>query len=205
MERIWYLDPSGFMTQDNFMSFFPSSDMSLAQQLNALLRFAIYFSIVIFVIKKDSGIFLAPLFMMAFTYMIFSIDTKNKVAEKKVLENMSVQRDVRTGELCSKSSRNNPFMNVTMDEYASNPARPRACKIDGKTKKVVKANFDHNLYRDVDDVFHKNASDRQFYTMPSTEIPNNSKAYAEWLYGSGKSCKEGDGTKCYNNLHGRYN
>lgn len=205
MERIWYLDPSGFMTQDNFMSFFPSSDMGLAQQLNALLRFALYFSIVIFVLKKDSSIFLAPLFMMAFTYMIYSIDTKNRVAEKKVLENMSVQRDVRTGEMCSKPSHNNPFMNVTMDEYATNPERPRACKLDGKTKKVVKASFDHNLYRDTDDIFHKNASDRQFYTMPNTEIPNNSKAYAEWLYGGGKSCKEGSGTKCYSNLHSRYN
>ena len=43
---------------------------------------------------------------------------------------------------------------------------------------------------DVNDVFGKMNSQRQFYTMPSTTIPNAQDDFAKWLYLNPKTCKE---------------
>ena len=41
-------------------------------------------------------------------------------------------------------------------------------------------------------------SSRQFYTNPSTTIPNDQEAFAKWLYyNPEKTCKEGNGLECY--------
>ena len=37
---------------------------------------------------------------------------------------------------------------------------------------------------------------RNFYTMPSTTIPNNQKAFSEFCYGNMKSCRDGDNDHC---------
>jgi hypothetical protein len=50
--------------------------------------------------------------------------------------------------------------------------------------------FGHNLFTDVDDLFGKMNSQRQFYTMPSTTIPNKQGEFAKWLYSNPKTCKE---------------
>lgn len=205
MEHIWFKDIRGFMTENNFLTFFPASDMSFSEQLNAIMRFAIYLSIVVYIIKHDTKIFFAPILMGILTYMMYTVDVKNKYNDKQVMETMGMRHDPIRREYCQKPTRDNPFMNVLISDIKDNPNRPRACRLDGKTKKEAKKYFDVNLYRDVDDVFQKKASDRQYYTMPSTTIPNNAGDFAKWLYGTpGKTCKEGNGSSCYVNLHNNH-
>jgi hypothetical protein len=203
MEKIWYQDISKFITKDNYSVFFPSSSMSFAEQLNALMRLSLYFSIVMLLIKKDSNVFFIPIFMGLFTFTLWSVDEKNKKSDKELLGKVGLREEYISKELCQKPSKDNPFMNVLVSDYGHNPQRPRACRMEGKVKHEVKKHFDHNLYRDVDDIFHKKASDRQFYTTPSTTIPNDSVGYAKWLYGdqSSSSCKEGNGGRCYSNMY----
>ena len=64
-----------------------------------------------------------------------------------------------------------------------------------------KKHFDNNLYRDVSDIYNRNASDRNYYTMPSSTIPNDQNSFAQFLYSQDKTCKEGNPNKCYTNLH----
>ena len=69
--------------------------------------------------------------------------------------------------------------------------RPPACDVsDPEVKLLIDNNFDNNLYKDIDDIFGKMNSQRQFYTMPSTTIPNDQESFAKWLYLSPKTCKE---------------
>ena len=201
MEKIWYDDPRHFVTQDNYYCIWPSKDMSFAQQLNCLMRFSIYFAIIVFLIKKDPNILFIPIFMGIFTYYIYMVDTQNKKTEREMMENMNVTKDTSTGKTCQKPTSQNPFMNVLMSEYAQNPKRVAACTMNNKVKKQVNQYFDANLYRDVDDIFHKNASDRQFYTTANTTIPNDQTTFAKWLYDVGPTCKEGNGEKCYMNMN----
>jgi hypothetical protein len=88
-------------------------------------------------------------------------------------------------------------MNVLMNEYTEKPHRPSACD-QQEVKADIKDAFDHGLYRDVGDIFHKLSSDRQFITNPSTTIPNDREAFAKWCWSAEATCKEGNGEKCYN-------
>ena len=132
--------------------------------------------------------------------------TLDKPIQKvETLENVS-------GSTCTKPSIDNPFMNVTMGDYLNiDPEtnsiidRPEACNTsDTEIKKRTDEFFNNNLFKDVNDVFGKVNSQRQFYTMPSTTIPNKRDEFAKWLYLNPKTCKE-DQDFCtpYEDLRGK--
>lgn len=200
MESFWFNDPPNFINGDNYFQIWPSKDMSFEEQLNSLMRFSLYFSVIVFIIKKDANIFFIPVFMAIFTYYIYAVDTSNKKNERMLLEKFNMMQDKRTNERCIKPTQENPFMNVLMTDYTKNPERPAACKMTKSVKEDIKNHFDSTLFRDIDDIFHKNASDRQFYTTPITTIPNDQTAFAKWLYSTPPTCKEGNGDKCYRNM-----
>ena len=95
-------------------------------------------------------------------------------------------------------SARNPFMNVLIDEIKYNPSRPPAQDINDP---LVKAQLDDffriQWFSDPTDVFGRAQSQREFYTMPSTSIPNDQASYQDWLYKiPGKTCKEGGREAC---------
>lgn len=202
VEKIWFKDLQHFCTEQNYAQFFPAKGMSFAEQLNSLMRLSIYFSILVFLLKKDTHIFFVPIFMGGFTYFLYTIDSNNKLNEQSFLDSKELYKDKNTDEICSKPSENNPFMNVLMNEYVQNPNKNKACNLSRTdVKKKTKKFFDKNLYRDVDDIFQKNASDRNYYTTPITTIPSDQDAYLKFLYPLPKTCKEGSGSECYKNTY----
>ncbi len=93
---------------------------------------------------------------------------------------------------CRMPSLNNPYMNPDLTEY--NLDVPAACNVnDDEVKEESKVFFNHDLFRNVDDLWEKKNSQRQFYTMPNTTIPNNQIEFAKWLYKSGPVCKSDTG------------
>jgi hypothetical protein len=119
------------------------------------------------------------------------------------MKNLEVKRS-NSGEVCKKPTRHNPFMNVAIPEISEFPNRPPACNpLEEGVKENVEDHFDHNLYRDVDDIYGKKTMSRQFYTMPSTTIPNDMTAFAHWLYDTGPTCKEGNGLACSRGMYER--
>jgi hypothetical protein len=60
--------------------------------------------------------------------------------------------------------------------------------------------FNENVFRETDDLYNKSLLPRQFYTVPSTTIPNEREKLADWLYNTGPSCKE-NGLVCYDNIY----
>ena len=100
-------------------------------------------------------------------------------------------------------TKNNPFMNPTLEDYKENPIREAISKTDKiskqNLKKEINDKFNINLYKDLDDVFDKNNSQRQFYTVPVTTIPNEQTKFADWLYNTPETCKEGNGAQCVAN------
>lgn len=116
---------------------------------------------------------------------------------KEQLENDKVPQKPLDATLCTKPTIDNPFMNVTMKDYMNLGQngviinRPPACDPnDPEVKKLIDQGFSNNLYRDVSDVFGKNSSQRNYFTMPWTTIPNKQDEFARWLYLSPKTCKE---------------
>lgn len=92
----------------------------------------------------------------------------------------------------------NMFMNVLLDEIKYNPNRPEAAPVDNAmVKQTMDDYFRVQWFSDPTDVFGKNQSQRQFVTQPSTTVPNDQGAFADWLYRiPGKTCKEGGREAC---------
>ena len=86
-----------------------------------------------------------------------------------------------TSKTCRTPTSENPFMNPTVDDF--NTEAPAACnELDEEINEGSKVDFNDDLYQDVDDVWEVKNSQRQFQVIPDTGIPNNQKAFAEWLY-----------------------
>jgi len=105
---------------------------------------------------------------------------------------------ITTDSKCTKPTTDNPFMNMTMRDYLNYDdsgkiiERPDACDTaDPDIKKSIDNKFNNNLFKDVNDVFGKFNSERQYYTMPWTDIiPDINGDFKNWLYKTPKTCKE---------------
>jgi len=66
---------------------------------------------------------------------------------------------------------------------------------DDDIKEQSRVFFNHELFRNVDDLWEKKNSQRQFYTLPNTQIPNNRESFMKWLYTQPKNsiCKQNTG------------
>lgn len=191
MTSIWFKDPSIFIDKEQLLQFIPDQSMSFEEQMNAVMRFAIYFAIIVFVIRRDYRVFYFPIFVGFITWLIYSTDLRQSVEKRGILEKLSLRPERDGSGFCTKPTKQNPFMNVLMNEYKEFPSRPKACNVQsGKVKSEMKQWFDSGSYRDVDDIFERKSNDRQFYTVPSTTIPNAQVDFAKWLYGTPSTCKE---------------
>jgi hypothetical protein len=101
-------------------------------------------------------------------------------------------------------SAGNPFMNVLIDEITYNPTRPPAENVsDPNNVQILDDYFRIQWKNDPTDVFGRSQSQRQFYTTPSTSIPNDQGSYQNWLYLiPGKTCKEGGRDACVPGTNG---
>jgi hypothetical protein len=98
-----------------------------------------------------------------------------------------------------KPTKDNPFMNPNILEVSN--LDYSACDINNKRiKNGIDDYFKTPVYKDVIDIYDRKFSERQFYTMPATTIPNDQESYVNWLYSRGKSCKENNGEQCYYNI-----
>lgn len=182
-EKFWLEDPS--VLYSNYTKFFPSKNMSKIEILNALTRFMIYWGIIQIVVLRIENGLLLPLIGIIIIIVLYYYQKydKNDVLREELCRGDQCENI----KLCQKPSMNNPFMNVTMADLMDNRDRPEACQNnDEETKKF----FDYNLFKNVDDFYDKSYSQRQFYTMPSTTIPNDQTGFAKWLYDLPKTCKE---------------
>ena len=89
------------------------------------------------------------------------------------------------------------FFNFLSDK--NNENAPEPCNADDEQLKTDITNkFNANLYMDIDDLFNVKNSQRQFYTLPNTTVPNNQTEAAKWIWGVPYqyTCKE-SGLNCY--------
>lgn len=113
------------------------------------------------------------------------------------IEKLENEVFVEKSETCTKPTIANPFMNFTMadmmtfDENGNMVDRPPACDTnDPEIKQQIEEAFDNNLFKDVNDVFGKMNSQRNYFTMPWTKTINDQDAFARWLYLNPATCKE---------------
>jgi hypothetical protein len=199
-EKIWYEDIQGFITQDNYFTILPMANMTFEEKANALVRFFIYLGLILALIKASYKYLFFGIIAMLVSVLLIEFDKSQRTRAEQFLAKQDLT--VVNNTLCTKSTVDNPFMNPTMTDLAYNPQRPSACDVTNDlVQEQMNTNFNARLFKDVGDLYGKMSSQREFYTMPSTTIPNDQTGFAEWLYGSGSTCKEGNGEQCFANMN----
>ncbi len=175
MERIWYRDPAGLFAHGNYVKFLPRPGTPLAAQLNAAMRLAIYFTVLVMLLRQNVHALYVLVFVAGFTYFIHS-----RAPQIDTMDGGDPLGAAAGAGPCVRPSDDNPFMNVLQFD---DPKRPAACNaLKCGVKRDIRERFNKNLVRDVDDIFEKKASDRQFYTTAITTVPNDQETFAKWLY-----------------------
>lgn len=184
MENIWYSDPIKYLTSPSYLTkFIPENNMKIEEQLNAIIRFSIYFCIVVFIIKHDFKVFIILVVILVASIILYQIYIDKDTTKNSIMEHLNISTNKSTDTYCTKPTKDNPFMNVMYNDYRKFPNRPPACMNNKKeAKEMIDKYFNENYNRSTDDVFEKDGGSRQFYTNPSTTIPNDQDTFAKWLY-----------------------
>jgi len=197
-DPFWFDMPEILFSQTRLVEFFPTKEQSMNERFNSLMRLAIYVSVLLFMYHKDSRFLYIIAAMGLITYYLTQAKdhTEGKTATNGASRESFEEPDGDPNQQCTRPTLGNPFMNVTMADYMNIKDgkivdRPPACDSqDPEIKKASDELFSNNLYRDVNDIFGKMNSQRQFFTMPYTQIPNRQDEFAKWLYSSPATCKE---------------
>lgn len=215
-EKFWINDFRVLYINNNYLKFFPTIQMTQIEQLNALTRFFIYYIIIILIFNMDEKLLYFPITLIFLIVIFYIIFKSNHIRQKKNINSYTVslndnnisnnkpndkmnnsnQPKYTIDELvdyqnntCRRPSIDNPFMNPSLVDY-NNGDPPKACNIDDdEIKDDIRINFNHELFRDIDDIWERKNSQRQFYTVPNTSVPNNQVEFAKWLYLTPGNCK----------------
>lgn len=193
-DEFWTQNTGVLIQTDRLIEFVPTIDMTKDERLNALARLGIYIGIVLTLYLGKAWPLYIPVIGLAFTAFLHKTQPQVKVPPKYPSDETPKTDDPNPfipseQPVCIPPTRNNPFMNVMLNEYVDNPTRPPACEYED-VHEEVENNFHYNLYQDLgDNMWEKNNSQRQFYTNPNTTIPNEQGKFARACFLTGPTCK----------------
>lgn len=199
-DPFWSEDPKILVNTSRLIEFVPTSDMTWKERLNALTRLFLYAGLLLMMYLGKAWPIYISLSGVMLTLFLFRFGPKKAVPHRNVPTSHPTTDSPNpyvppNQPECIPPTRNNPFMNVLQNEYVDNPTRPPACDYE-EVKDDVERNWNYNLYRDVGEaIWDRNNSQRQWFTMPWTTIPNDQGSFANWLYRTGPVCKT-DQTAC---------
>jgi len=188
MDPFWLQDPYILIDKHRLTEFVPTANMSTDEKLNAVTRFAIYMGALLVIIFNNISYIYITLIAGVLVYLV-----KEHYTEGFQSQSESEHEHVPL----QQPTKDNPFMNVLITDYVKNPNRGPAANIeDPKVKEKVEKNFNNGLFRDINNIWDRNNSQRQFVTNPSTTIPNDRDSFMKWCYNTPFTCKDGNLTRC---------
>ena len=188
-DKFWFEDPTILFNNNRLLHFVPNINMDFNEKLNSISRFSIYLTLLIYIYSGNYYYLYIPVIVLLLTYLLYKNNKDIEILEFS-LENKN----------CIYPTKHNPFMNPILTDIEENPNRISCIeKNPNMDIKTINDKFKNNLYRDLSDIYQKNNSQRQYYTVPSTTIPNKQMKFANWLYNNPKTCKEGNGSQCVAN------
>lgn len=203
----WYNNPKILVEQNYLFEIFPVKEYDMVRKLNAIMRFSIYYTIIVYLYNKNTNIFAIPLIVGIVTYFIFK--NNSSIQKENIMNNLKndntlyeeIPLDVSTlshNVGCQIPTKDNPFMNTPYFDIAADKDLPKSCtSYDNKgIQRKIETEFDKGLYKNYTDIFGKENSQRQFFSIPYREGVPDQPAFAHWLYRTTDTCKEGNGLAC---------
>lgn len=179
---LWYNDPRILI--EEMHEYFPANNLSKVKKINAIARFALYYTILIILLGMSNMWLSLSIFLLILSIFlgitepfegVLPIDVKNTY--------------------CQHPTKDNPYMNYTLGDQIANPERKEACKYED-VKKEIDSVYKSTLFADKFDIWGKKISDRNFYIMPNTQSVNDQTGFAQWCYDMNNECKE-TGNQCF--------
>ena len=177
-EQIWFKDPSILFMKDTWSKFVPLQDMSTAEALNSVVRFTVYFSVLLFFATGVSAYILSIPIIMVATILLY-----NMFPNGKTLEPFNVRATRKAGHPVMPTP-DNPFMNVLLTDIVDDPNREDAAPITrGDVKAAIAKSFQktRDMYMDTTDMFDQAQAMRTFHTLQSARVPNDQDAFLKWM------------------------
>lgn len=181
-DKFWLDDYKVFFEDNRYLYFFPNKTMSRIEQLNAISRFGFYLLVLLLITSNKEEWLFIPFLLITISIVLYFIEKMTKKEKKEKRK-------------CKMPTKQNPYMNTLMTLDDENNSIP-ACDINNnEVKTEMKKEFNRDLYRNIDDLFERKNSERQFYTLPASTDPSDRDKFLDWVYKPVRTCKE-DGLQC---------
>ena len=165
-EIFWYYEPSILLNQDTWYKFVPTADMPVSTALNAVVRFSIYLATLLFLSSmRPAYLLIIPLVMGVTIALNLMFPRARKIVES-FGNGLVVSGYV--GDMETRPSDDNPFMNPHLTDILDNPNMPPAADVTRKDiRDEVNAAFakTSNIYMDTTDIFQMVQAQRNFHTV----------------------------------------
>jgi hypothetical protein len=165
-ETFWYYEPNILFTADTWFKFVPTADMPVSTALNAVVRFSVYLAILLFLSS------MRPLYLLIIPLVMGVTIALNLMfpRAKKIVESFGNGLVVSgyVGDMETRPSDDNPFMNPHLTDILDNPNLPPAADVTRKDiRNEVNAAFakTSNIYMDTTDIFQMVQAQRNFHTV----------------------------------------
>jgi hypothetical protein len=189
MTQFWINDPTILLNKYNLM-FWPTESMSMNDKLNAITRLVVLLCVTGFIATQNLNFIWISVLTLVCIVAYYKLNSQPK-------ENFTKQDFVQH----TTPTESNPLMNVLLPEINGNSKRKSALKsylpetekiINDKVKEQVSKRLDARIFKGLNNEVNLEYSMRNFYTNPSTTIPNDQEGFSQFLYGDMISAKEGN-------------
>lgn len=177
-DQIWFKNPSVLFDRDTWSKFVPTKEMTTTEALNSVVRFATYFSVILYFASGNGSYLIAIPVVMATTILL-----QNLFPNGKTIESFVIKEEGKKDSYTMPSSAN-PFMNVLLTEIQDDPQRPDAAPTNRRDVKAeINKSFQKtsDIYMDTTDLFDQTQAMRTFHTIQSSRVPNDLDGFKQWL------------------------
>lgn len=169
-QPFWYSDPSILFNKDTWSSFVPTPNMTVSAALNAVVRFSVYLSALLFLTSLDPWyLLIVPLVMGITIFLNYWFPHAKKITEG-FGSGLVISDYIGPEE--SMPSDDNPFMNPPLTDILDNPSRPPSADVTRMdVRNQVNKAFAQtsNIYMDTTDIYDLIQSQRNFHTVPTDD------------------------------------
>ena len=199
----WFDNPKQLFNEKNIYKFWPTANQSVSDRVDAATRGILYLAVALYVIQKDPRILILAGVSIGVLYAFYKSDMIAAPAVRPAAADGRKHPSFMRPK-CEMPNANNPMANVLLTDYTDFPDRPSACYYP-KVQNEVKKYLDNTFVQDSVPAFnYEKSATRQWYSMPSTTIPNDQTGFAQACYGAqtgAQGCRDNPST-CSPNARG---
>lgn len=207
MVNYWLNEPDILIDKDYIFNLIPSGYKKRNENFNAITRLIIVIIFLCCLVRPKECINYLSMGLMFLVilsgYFIYLRGSKRREGFSQDLVNKIAPTQPLSNKYYTLPTKQNPFMNVMLPEINQNPYRKRAAPsyLPPIENQIYDLEIDPNLFKDLGDAVSFHDSMRQFYSTPSTTVPNDQEGYLDFLFHNMPSCKDQGYLECTNRAY----